>query len=107
MKARLYPKAPVVTSNNCKRSGPKLGCSLRMSLPMNPLQSTRRQFFGHTAHAIGLAALGSLLNRDLFGAAGTAPLTVPHGVLKALHFAPKAKRVIYLHQSGAPSHIDL
>jgi hypothetical protein len=29
------------------------------------------------------------------------------GVLKALHFAPKAKRVIYLFMSGGPSHIDL
>src|SRR5205085_2625433 len=30
-----------------------------------------------------------------------------HGALPELHFAPKAKRVIYLHQSGAPSHVDL
>ncbi len=65
------------------------------------LHQTRRQFFGRTAQGIGLAALGSLLNRDLFAAPTT------HGVLPAPHFAPKAKHVIYLHQSGAPSHIDL
>jgi hypothetical protein len=29
------------------------------------------------------------------------------GALPGLHFAPKAKRVIYLFQSGAPSHLDL
>ena len=34
------------------------------------------------------------------------PLAIP-GVMKLLHHAPKAKRVIYLFQSGAPSHIDL
>src|SRR5262249_34899151 len=31
----------------------------------------------------------------------------PKGALPSLHFAAKAKRVIYLFQSGAPSHIDL
>src|SRR5258707_267289 len=31
----------------------------------------------------------------------------PHGSLAALHFAPRAKRVIYLFMSGGPSHIDL
>jgi hypothetical protein len=76
---------------------------------MNPflhelaLHQTRRQFFGHAAQGIGLAALGSLLNRDLFAA----PDLTSRGELKTLHFAPKAKHVIYLHQSGAPSHIDL
>ena len=52
------------------------------------LHQTRRQFFGRTAQGIGLAALGSLLNRDLFAA----PETTTHGELPALHFAPKAKR---------------
>lgn len=76
---------------------------------MNPflrefaLHQTRRQFFGRTAQGIGLAALGSLLNRDLFAA----PDLAARGALPALHFAPKAKHVIYLHQSGAPSQIDL
>ena len=68
---------------------------------------TRRQFFGRSAMGLGTAALASLLNHDVFGAAaektggGTAPLPgLPH-------FAPKAKRVIYLFQNGAPSHVDL
>src|SRR5260221_14305329 len=71
------------------------------------LAFTRRHFFGQTANALGLAALGSLLNRDLFAAATNAPELAARGALEALHFAPKAKHVIYLHQSGAPSHIDL
>src|SRR5205823_2367719 len=40
-------------------------------------------------------------------AAPPGPSSGLHGALKSLHFAPKAKRVIYLFQSGAPSHIDL
>jgi hypothetical protein len=59
----------------------------------------RRHFFGKTAKGIGVAALASLLNRDLFAAA-TPPPQVPN-------HAPKAKRMIYLFQSGAPSQQDL
>ncbi len=62
------------------------------------LQLTRRHFFGRTATGIGVAALGSLLHPRLLAAPGIAGLP---------HFAPKAKRVIFLHQSGAPSQIDL
>ena len=71
---------------------------------------TRRQFFGRTSAGIGTAALASLLNPQLFsGASAVASSDVRGvgGVLKALHFAPKAKRVIYLFMSGGPSHIDL
>src|SRR3954464_12588136 len=69
---------------------------------------TRRQFFGRTASGIGTAALASLLNPQLFsGAAAAASAPGMGGVLPALHFAPKAKRVIYLFMSGGPSHIDL
>jgi hypothetical protein len=69
---------------------------------------TRRQFFGRSAAGIGTAALASLLNPSLF--AGTTGGPMPHamgGVLDALHYAPKAKRIIYLFMSGGPSHIDL
>ena len=57
---------------------------------------TRRQFFGRSATGIGGAALASLLNPQLLMADQS-----------AAHFAPKAKRVIYLFMSGGPSHIDL
>ncbi len=70
------------------------------------LMLTRRQFFGRSATGIGVAALASLLNERLFAADLDARLK-SHGVLPALHFAPKAKRVIYLFMSGGPSHIDL
>jgi hypothetical protein len=66
---------------------------------------TRRQFFGRTAAGVGTAALASLLNPNLFAQAAT--VASGHGVLGAPHFAPRAKRVIYLFMSGGPSHIDL
>jgi hypothetical protein len=66
---------------------------------------TRRQLFGRAAAGIGTAALASLLNERLFAAADGSLKT--GGVLSAPHFAPKAKRVIYLFMSGGPSHIDL
>lgn len=75
---------------------------------MEPLEEytrllTRRQLFGRAAAGIGTAALASILNPDLLAATTSGY----HGALKAPHFSVKAKRVIYLFQSGAPSHIDL
>ncbi len=77
---------------------------------MNPhrehqLLLTRRQLFGRSAAGIGTAALASLLNPQLF-AETAKPAGIP-GTLLEPHFAPKAKRVIYLFMSGGPSHIDL
>src|SRR3954467_11366273 len=71
--------------------------------PFHLLQ-TRRQFFGRSATGIGAAALASLLGEDL--RAADDPLKTS-GALPKLHFAPRAKRVIYLFMSGGPSHIDL
>src|SRR3954464_5933443 len=65
---------------------------------------TRRHFFSRTSTGIGIAALGSLLAQDGFAAAETSPT----GGLPGLpHFPPKAKRVVFLHQSGGPSQMDL
>jgi len=65
---------------------------------------TRRHFLKQTQAGIGGMALASLLGRDLKAApsASVDPLA-PH----APHFAPKAKRVIYLHLTGSPPHLDL
>ncbi len=57
----------------------------------------RRYFFGRCANGIGLAALASLLGKE--SSFGSEPL-LPQ-------IAPKAKRVIYLFQNGAPSHVEL
>lgn len=70
------------------------------------LLMTRRHFFGLSSAGIGAAALGSLLTPGAF-AAPTFPNERAGGILKNLHFAPKAKRVIYLFMSGGPSQLDL
>src|SRR5688572_6213505 len=60
---------------------------------------TRRWFFRECGVGLGAIALGQMLGRDAT-AANAAPLPQPH-------FAAKAKRVIYLFQAGAPSHLEL
>src|ERR1700742_113065 len=70
---------------------------------MNPrreidLMLTRRQLFGRAATGIGAVALGSLVAPK----ASASP-----GLPGFPNFPAKAKRVIYLHQSGAPSQMDL
>ena len=80
-----------------------------MTSPQHEAQllTNRRQFFGRASTGLGTVALASLLNRNLF-AAETSGAGQRVGGLKDLpHFAPKAKRVIYLLQSGAPSQVDL
>jgi hypothetical protein len=70
------------------------------------LAFTRRHFFGLASRGIGTAALASLLNPELFGAVGERD-SKTGGLIGLPHFPAKAKRVIYLHQSGAPSQMDL
>ncbi len=71
------------------------------------LVETRRHFFGRTATGIGTAALASLVNPDLFGANPNGTDQATRRVPGVPHFVPKAKRVIYLFMSGAPSQLDM
>ena len=74
---------------------------------MDPLQQhvndiTRRHFFGRSAMGLGTAALTSLMPPSASVAAEGA------GGLPGLpHFAPKAKRAIYLFMAGAPCQMDM
>ncbi|OUT55693.1 MAG: sulfatase [Rhodopirellula sp. TMED11] len=68
------------------------------------LDITRRHFFGRSSTGLGTMALASLLNPNLLS--GDQPAN-PAVAGKFPNFAPKAKRVIYLLQSGAPSQVDL
>lgn len=72
---------------------------------MNILQEwntfqTRRQLFAHGKNVLGGAALSSLIGDAMTSNASAIGAMGPH-------FAPKAKRVIYLHMVGGPSQIDL
>ena len=60
--------------------------------------TTRRRFLNQCSAGVGAMALASLLDDKAFAAPDA-----PH----VLHYAPKAKNIIYLFQSGGPSHLDL
>lgn len=67
------------------------------------LKLNRRRFLSQVSLGIGSVALGSLLIPDLFGNKSDEEV-----LMAGLpHFAPKAKRIIYLFQNGAPSQLDL
>ena len=70
------------------------------STPVTTLPSllSRRHFLNTTANGFGVAALSSLLVRD--ARASDQGYAAPH-------FPAKAKRVVYLFQSGGPSHLEL
>ena len=59
-----------------------------------------------TSSGLGVAALGTLLAQDL-SAESNSVAKGPVGLSGFPNFAPKAKRIIYLFQSGAPSQMDL
>ena len=66
---------------------------------------TRRNFFSRSSAGISMVVLATLLDEHLQGEQAEASAT---GGLPGLpHFPPKAKRVIYLFQGGAPSQIEL
>ena len=65
---------------------------------------TRRQLFDQVRNGVGTAALATLLGSSAW--ADQQP-TDPLGLAGLPHFEPRAKRAIYLFQSGGPSHIDL
>src|SRR5690606_4794388 len=77
-------------------------------------QLDRREFFTKTSLGIGALALGSLLGTEKLWSAIPSPVG-NGGSLNAFaknhlglpHHLPKAKRIVYLFQSGGPSQLDL
>jgi hypothetical protein len=69
--------------------------------PPGDLGHTRRQFFRRSATGLGAVALASLLRPSLWASDPAGPLP------GRPHFAPRAKRVIYLFMHGGPSQLDL
>ena len=76
--------------------------------PMTPIEIARRRFLAGGLSGAGALALATLF--DIEGVRG-APEREPHGMEatlpKAPHFAPKAKRIIYIYLEGGPSQMDL
>jgi len=73
------------------------------SLPQEDV--SRRKFLFNSASGVGSMALASLLNPSLFAA--LADESKSSGVLSSTHHSPRAKRVIFLFQSGGPSQFEL
>jgi uncharacterized protein (DUF1501 family) len=76
---------------------------------MNPCHEylnhlTRRQFFAGAGLAMGGVALNWLAPR--LSAAGAAGARIHPPLAGFPHFAPTAKRIIYLHMNGGPSQLD-
>ncbi|MEK9863427.1 MAG: DUF1501 domain-containing protein, partial [Verrucomicrobiota bacterium] len=81
-----------------KKSSSQLNCDRQSDHPLETFEQlqTRRQFLRRGAMGLGAAVLGNL---SLGKLAGTqTPVT---------HFAPRARRVIFLFMAGAPSQLDL
>lgn len=71
-------------------------------------QLNRRHFLSNLSLGIGSLALGSLMGcSDQSSTTGSIVETGIEGILDQTHFYPKAKRIIYLFQSGGPSQLDL
>ncbi|MDG1891879.1 MAG: DUF1501 domain-containing protein [Verrucomicrobiota bacterium] len=83
---------------------PSLPQSLESGLRVN-----RRHFFGRGSTGIGVAALASLMERKgLLSGTGPGMKDARMAALPSLpHHPAKAKRIIYLFQNGAPTHVDL
>jgi Protein of unknown function (DUF1501) len=103
---------PLCTDTECEHSVMDLPVPAGLKQEWAALE-TRRQFFGRTGKVLGWAAMASLLgDRTMRGDAYGADTKSHSGTqagseLKLPHFAPKAKRAIYLFMSGGPSQIDL
>ncbi len=70
-------------------------------------QLDRRTFLTKTSMGIGALALGSLMGTTkLFGKNETVP--VEEALVNSFpNYLPKAKRIVYLFQSGGPSQLDM
>ena len=67
----------------------------------------RRHFLTKTSLGLGAAALSSLMgNNQLLGASPNMGNALSGGLPDLPHFAPKAKRIVYLFQSGGPSQFE-
>src|SRR5205085_11097158 len=66
-------------------------------LTSNVLLMNRRQMLGRMCAGFGMLGLASLVGTKASAAATTPRLP---------HFAPKAKRIVFLFMNGGPSHID-
>jgi hypothetical protein len=80
-----------------------MNCQDNQYRGMHPKQVSRRWFFEQCGVGLGSIALGQLMAQNASATAENPDPLAP----KQPHFAPKAKRVIFLFMAGAPSHLEL
>ena len=80
-----------------------MNCQDNQYCGMHPKQVSRRWFFEQCGVGLGSIALGQLMAQN----ASASTDNLDPLALKQPHFAPKAKRVIFLFMAGAPSHLEL
>jgi hypothetical protein len=84
-----------------------MNCQSHFYRGLDPKLITRRWFFQQCGVGLGAIALGSLMSEGRLFAAG-GKVTGAHPLApQQPHFAPKARRVIFLFMAGAPSHLEL
>ena len=67
---------------------------------------TRREALAQVGGGFGLVAFANMISSSLQGRRPPTWHGTPGGVLKQLHFKPRAKRVIFLFSNGGMSHVD-
>ena len=80
-----------------------MNCQSHRYRNVDPKLVARRWFFQQCGVGLGAVALAQLLGENGYAAAPAVDPLAP----RAPHFAPKAKRVIFLFMAGAPSHLEL
>jgi len=87
-----------------ERQADAMHCQSHLNRPADPTSLARRWFLQQCGVGLGAVALGQLMAEAGYAApADPADPLAP----KAPHFAPRAKRVIFLFMAGAPSHLEL
>ncbi|MBI3852433.1 MAG: DUF1501 domain-containing protein [Verrucomicrobia bacterium] len=79
-----------------------MNCQAHLYLGQDPKLVSRRWFLEQCGVGLGAIALGTLFRQNGWAAPVLNPLAP-----RQAHFAPKAKRIIYLFMAGAPSHLEL
>jgi hypothetical protein len=83
-----------------------MNCQDHIYRGLDPRLVSRRWFFKQCGVGLGALALGQLFRET--GLASTSPGDSANPLApKMPHFAPRAKRIIYLFMAGAPSHLEL
>src|SRR5690242_11280697 len=84
-----------------------MNCQDHLYRHADPRQVTRRWFLEQCGVGLGAVALGQLLGVRGHAAEAVAATSLNPMAPKAPHYAPRAKRVLFLFMAGAPSHLEL